>query len=73
MEFEKQKPITDDYRKGWERIYSHWPVAVCVQEKDCSCLVGTMHHSSCPADKRIRDVMADRSYRNGCPILSEGL
>jgi len=22
MEFEQQKPITDEYRKGWERIYA---------------------------------------------------
>jgi hypothetical protein len=22
MDFEQQKPITDDFRKGWERIYA---------------------------------------------------
>jgi hypothetical protein len=22
MEFEQQKPITDEYRRGWERIYT---------------------------------------------------
>ena len=22
MDFEKQKPITDEYRKGWERIWN---------------------------------------------------
>jgi hypothetical protein len=22
MDFEQQKPITDEFRKGWERIYS---------------------------------------------------
>ncbi len=22
MEFEQQKPITDEYRRGWERIYA---------------------------------------------------
>jgi hypothetical protein len=26
MEFEQQKPITDDYRRGWERIYQQQEV-----------------------------------------------
>lgn len=26
MDFEQQKPITDEYRRGWERIYAQQEV-----------------------------------------------
>ena len=48
MDFEKQKPVTDEFRKGWKRIYSQ-------QEA-----------------RKEKSVDSAGTYKNGCPILSEG-
>ena len=43
MEFEQQKPITDEYRKGWERIYAQQEA----RKAECSASVNT-YSSGCP-------------------------
>ena len=58
MEFEPQKPITDAYREGWQRVFGYWPH----QQQTESHLVTSLGRSGNQA-----------VYPNGCPILpSEG-
>lgn len=59
MEFEQQKPITDEYRKGWERIYAQ-------QEERKAMIPYTIHGRIAPCPSQAVQ------YSNGCPILSEG-
>ena len=73
MEFEQQKPITDAYRKGWERIYLQ-------QEARKYPRLSTVNtNGACLTPKLVRKTIANwkiqlgrEEYPNGCPILSEG-
>ena len=38
MEFERQKPITDEYRKGWERIWNFPAMRETVYPNGCPIL-----------------------------------
>ena len=60
MEFEQQKPITDEYRTNWERIYlqNHGTFSTPEAAHSMYCQVASMLHGE--------------FYKSGCPILSEG-
>lgn len=58
MDFEKQKPITDAYRKGWERVFGH------LRER-------LDRHTHQRAVSEYQGKLDDH-YVNGCPIISEG-
>ena len=58
MEFEKQKPITDEYRRGWDRIFG-WSLVSNP---------GGMTHAEYAESLQNGGTMI---YPNGCPILSE--
>jgi hypothetical protein len=62
MEFEKQKPIMDEYRRGWERIFAQQEA----RKSDKRAV------QSPPAGRGRRAGEDDQHYPNGCPILSEG-
>lgn len=57
MEFEQQKPITDEYRKNWDRIFGYGKSFVLCADGTYAVSMNAMHIES---------------YSNGCPILSEG-
>ena len=59
MDFEQQKPITDEFRKGWERIYVQQEVRKFV-----------LNVYNCANDKSYP--AGTLEYSNGCPILSDG-
>ena len=65
MDSEKQKPITDEYRKNWERIY--------LQQEARKEMMTPVYLVS-PEYESLRKATntTEPSYRNGCPILSEG-
>jgi hypothetical protein len=62
MDFEQQKPITDEYRRGWERIY--------LQQEARKSDKRTMQ--SPPAGRGRRAGEDDQHHSNSCPIVSEG-
>ena len=73
MEFEQQKPITDEYRKGWERIYAQQ------EERKYPRLSIVNTNGACLTPELIRKTisnwkieMGHGEYPNGCPILIEG-
>ena len=75
MEFEQQKPITDEYRRGWERIYAQREAWKCPRLSE----VNTDGDGACLTPELIRKTLAKwkikmghEEYPNGCPILSEG-
>lgn len=61
MDFEKQKPVSDEYREAWERVFadpskaSDSEIAATAQY-----LVGNSGLKS-----------MDGAYPNGCPVLPE--
>ncbi len=58
MEFEQQKPITDEYRRGWNRVFGS--VAQWSEQRTHNAPVVSSNLTS------------PTTYPNGCPILSEG-
>lgn len=58
MEFEQQKPITDEYRRGWNRIFG--PVAQRLEQRT--------HNAPVVSSS----LTGPSTYPNGCPILREG-
>jgi hypothetical protein len=82
MDFEQQKPITDEFRNGWERIYAQQEArkTECVKEEF---MRDQMSKAVMALDEIIAQDMSAatggkfhpdyfRTYPNGCPILSEG-
>lgn len=81
MEFEQQKPITDDYRNNWERIYgtagvrrplgmvTDWGMGYAhpdpVGNVDMKFLEPSPEARVCSFEP-IEDL-----YPNGCPVLSD--
>jgi hypothetical protein len=57
MDFEKQKPITDEFRKNWDRVWA--------TSKSCDGL--PVEAVEMDQDRRY----GTRLYRNGCPMLEE--
>ena len=82
MEFEQQKPITDEYRKNWERIYLQQEARKTERIKE-EFMHGQMGNAVMVLDEVIAQDMSIatgrkfhpdyfRTYSNGCPILTEG-
>ena len=64
MEFERQKPVTDEYREGWIRTFCNARIAEALTELD-----------RIQAEDRAKGTPFHpdyfRVYPNGCPILNE--
>ena len=61
IDFERQKPVTDEYRAEWERTFG---------PKRCICFSTIGHHASfCPA--RDESKCSIHTYKSGCPILND--
>jgi hypothetical protein len=64
MDFEQQKPITDEFRKGWERIYVQQEVRKVPKDWPRDSSGNFLGIGTAPNDGTL--------YRGGCPILSDG-
>lgn len=81
MEFEKQKPVSDEYRANWDRLFKPRRT-VTVREAFEFCGIPVHIDDSIPKDEvrlvgengelmgRINGIGSPK-YPNGCPILSE--
>lgn len=63
MDFEKQKPVSDEYRENWEHIFRPLldEAEATAPENVTAIVIGDEHGN----------VYAKRSYPNGCPMLNE--
>ena len=57
MDFEKQKPVTDEYRENWDRLYATFDHGIAWHPVSANTMLG----------------IDRSQYPNGCPILSETL
>jgi hypothetical protein len=57
MEFEHQKPVTDQYRDNWERTFGK----VCICHK----------RYFCPDQDEAKCKFHQSMYPNGCPVIEE--
>ena len=64
MEFEKQKPISDEFREGWERIYAQQEARKVPKDWPRDSRGNFLGIGIAPNDGKL--------YRGGCPILDEG-
>ena len=48
MDFEQQKPITDEFRKGWERIYAQQEARKSQVLQFCTHMDPEVYPNGCP-------------------------